>query len=266
MFKKLLIAALAVFVGVAVLSGTKLGSHLRLNWNKARTWAENQVPLETEIDRLKMEVANLARDDDRYYDQVARQQNQVTKLRKKVSEARSALAKQESFIKDLREALAQEGEFVVFREGRQPRSRVESEVRSEALRFLADERVVKADEENLSILEETLTANKGKLENLSLQRKEMEAQLLVLERELAQQRLKDQSKLVVDDGRYGNLGRQIEDARERVSVLKTKSELRGTVQKGSLRAEEDRKAQSQQQDKEIEARFGPIAPKKVVNK
>jgi hypothetical protein len=264
-----MIAALAVVVGVGAvflfrIDETRLGSHIRHLWNKAGARIQEQVPLESEIERLKMEVANLSQEDDRYYDQVARQQRQVAKLREKVSRSRQGLTAQETYIKKMRDALvAEDGAFVSYNGTRYDRKRVETDVRNEAARFLADEKIVKVDEENLAILEETLAANKAKLDGLALQRKEMEAQVLVLERELAQQRLKEQSKLVITSGRYGKVGKEIEEARERFAVQKTKSELKGEAVHGSIRAEEERKAKAQKLDQEIEARFGKPEARKV---
>jgi len=258
MFKKLFIAVLAVVVGVGVVSGTRLGSHLRLQWKKTCAAIQEQVPLESEIERLKMEVANLKQADERYFDQVARQERQVVRLRDKVSKARQALTSQETYIKSMRLALAEDGQFVTYKNERYERKQVEADVRNEAVRFMADEKLVKADQENLNILEETLAANKAKLGGLAVQRKEMEAQLLILERELAQQRLKEQSSVLVDDGRYGKVNKEIEELRERFALLKTKAELRGEAQKGSIRAQEERKAEAQKLDQAIEERFGKI--------
>jgi len=266
MCKKLLIAAIAIAVGVGVVSGTRLGSLLRLKWGQVQQHAKDSVPLEMEIERLKMEVANLSREDDRYYDQVARQKMQVKKLREKVSHSREALAARETEIKGMRQALTLEGEFVVYNGTRYDRKDVEQQVRLDAAKFLADEKIVQADEGNLKILEETLGANKSKLDGLALRRKEMEAQLLVLERELAQQRLKEQSNLVVDDGRYGRLSKEIEEARERLDLQKTKSELRGDAGTGPVRATEEKKAKEQKLDKAIEERFGPVGGKKVTSR
>jgi phage shock protein A len=262
MFKKLFIAALAVVVGVGVVSGTRLGSHLRLQWRKTCAAIQEQVPLESEIERLKMEVVNLKQADDRYYDQVARQDRQVVRLRDKMSKARHSLTSQEAYIKSMRLALADDGQFVVYKGERYDRKQVESDVRNEALRFMADEKLVKADQENLNILEETLAANKAKLANLGVQRKEMEAQLLVLERELAQQRLREQNSVIVEDGRYGQVNQQIEQVKERFELLKTKAALRGEAQQGSIRAREERKAEAQKLDQAIEERFGKIETSK----
>jgi len=264
MCKKLLIAAIAIAVGVGVVSGTRLGSHIRLKWTKAQQWAQEQVPLEAEIERLKMEVANLSREDDRYYDQVARQKLQVKNLRARVTKNKESLALRETEIKTLRQALSEEGEFVVYNGTRYSRKDAETDVRIEATRFLADEKIIQADEDNLRILEETLTTNKSKLDGLALKRKEMEATLLILERELAQQRLKEQTAMAVDDSRYNKVSKEIEEARERLELARTKGELRGDSAKGPIRAQEEKKAREQKLEKAIEERFGKISETRKV--
>jgi Asp-tRNA(Asn)/Glu-tRNA(Gln) amidotransferase A subunit family amidase len=190
----------------------------------------------------------------------------VTKLRAKVTQSREALAARENEIKGMRQALTNEGEFVSYNGSRYERKAVEDQVRMDAMRFLADEKLVKADEENLKILEETLETNKAKLNGLALQRKAMEAQLAELERQLAQERLKEQSSMVIDDGRYGQIRKQIEEARDRLELQKTKSELRGDSGVGSVRAQEERKAREQKIDKEIEARFGTLDGRQKVSR
>jgi len=258
MFKKLLIAMLAVVVGVGVVSGTRLGSHIRMKWTKAQDWAKEQVSLESEIERLKMEVANLKQTDDRYYDQVARQKQQVTKLRAKIDKARTALATQETYIREMRQALASDAQFVAYKGTRYNRAVVESDVRKEAILFMGDEKLLKQDEANLAVLEETLGANRTKLLGLAGQRKEMEAQLLVLERELAQQRLKEQSTVILEDGRYGKVNKEIDELRDRVNLQKTRAALRGEAHPGSIRAQEERKAEGNKVDQAIEERFGKL--------
>lgn len=264
MFKKMLIAALAVVVGVGLVSGTRLGSHLRYKFGKVCEYAKEQVPLEAEIERLKMEVANLSREDNRYIDPTARQVLQVTELQRKVEKAKIKLDAQKEFITALRTALVNDAEYVVFNGARtkKDRKQIESELRSEALVFLADEKLLQADEENLQILKETLAANKAKLDGLALKRKEMEAQLLVLEKELAQQRLKEQGKLVIEDCRYGQVSKDIEELKERVELRKQKNELRTQAKHGTIRAELEKQVEAQKADKAIEERFGKLEASK----
>jgi outer membrane murein-binding lipoprotein Lpp len=263
MFKKLLIATLAVVVGIGLVSGTQLGRHLWFKLNKVNEWAKQQIPLSEEIERLKMEVNNLKQEDAHYFNQVAQQMAQVDDLKAKVNKGRAALAKQEAFIKEMRQALADENaEFVVKGARRFSRSEVEADVRREAIQFLADEKLLKADEENLAILKETLATNKAKLDGLALRRKEMEATVLQLERELAQLRLREQNNLTIDDGRYGRVGKEIEEARKRLAVEKAKGELKGEAQAGSIRSQIERQAETKKQDQVIEERFGKIETSK----
>jgi hypothetical protein len=260
MCKKLLIAALAVVVGVGLVSGTRLGSHIRMAWHKAAVAVQEQIPLDSEIERLKFEVANLAQEDNRYFDQVARQKHQVAKLRKSVSQKRTDLAAREAEIKELNLALAEGHEFVAFRGERWDRKKAQSDFFAAGARFLDEEKVVKAEEENLKILEETLATNKAKLDSLALRRKKMEADLLVLESELAKQRLKDQSQMVIDEGRYGRVSQEINELKDRFDVQKTKSELKGEAGRGSIFAQSEKKAEEQKLEKVIKERFGPTEP------
>jgi hypothetical protein len=268
MCKKLLITALAVVVGLAVLNGTKLGSLLRYKFQKAGEALQDQIPPETEIGRLRMELDQLAREDERYYDQVARQVQEVKKLRDRVTTDRTALAKREGEIRGMREALAnEEATFVSFNGERYPRKDVETQLRLDARKFLADEKAVKADEEHLQLLEETLAINKTKLNDLVVRRKEMAARLQTMEKELAKERLQAQSQMNVDGGAYGKLNKEIDALESRFEINKTKRELRGDSSQGPIRAAEEKKAEEAKLDKEINDRFAPVSPlKKVVGK
>jgi chromosome segregation ATPase len=268
MFKKLLIAALAVFVGLSLLWGTRAGSYMRLNWTKAQDWAQAQVPPETEIERLRMELTRLGKEDDRYFDQVAKQKLSVAKLAKKVAADKTALTRMEGEIRSMREALAEDAEFIVFNGSRYPRKDVQEQVREDVRQFLADEEAVKADEDHLKELQKTLSLNEQKLKELGLARKKMSAKISTLEKELAQERrIQSQNQLTVDDSNYNRLNKEIDDLEGRIDVMKTKRELRGQSVRGPVRAAEEAKEEQNRLDKQAEARFGPLEPaRKVVGK
>lgn len=267
MCKKLLIAAIAIAVGVGVVSGTRLGSHIRLKWNKAVTAIEEQVPLETEIERLRMELKQLSADDARNYDQVARQQHDINKRRAKLTEDRVALDKMADRIQALRTTLAEKTEYVSFHGTQYKKSDVEEQVRIDGSKFLADEEAVKADEETLKILEQTLDTNKGKLKNLEVTRKKMETRLALLEKELARQNaLATQNKFSVDDSGYSRINQDINKVEDRVGVMKTKAELVGESSKGPIQAAEQKKSEEDKLKQALDARFGPVEAKKVAGK
>jgi len=267
MCKKLLIAAIAIAVGVGVVSGTRLGSHIRLKWTKAQTWVEEQIPLETEIERLRMELRQLGTDDARNYDQVARQQYDLNKRRTKLDKDTAALDEMGRGIREMRASLTEDTEFVAYKGTRYKRSEVEEQQRIDGAKYLADKDAVKADEETLKILEQTLEQNKSKLKNLEVTRKKMETRLALLEKELArQQALATQNKFTVDDSGYSKINQDINKVEDRIGVMKTKSELVGESSKGPIRAAEVKKTEQDKEHAALDAEFGPIKAKKVVNK
>lgn len=264
MCKKLLIAALAVVVGVGVVSSTRLGSHIRLWWNKGSNWAKQQVPPETEIERLRMELSRLSSLDERYYDQVARQKRDVAKMRTKMNKDKDSLAKLEGEIKAMRTSLVDEAEFVVYNGSRYSRKDVEAQIREDARRFLTDEASFKADEEHLSELEKTLSVNEQKLKDLELTRKKMAVRLVQLEKELAQERrLQTQGEMVLDDSQYAKVNKEIEELEGRIESMKIKRDLRGQSTRGPIRAKEEAKEEQKKLDRLIEERFGKSEIKKV---
>jgi len=265
MCKKLLIAAIAIAVGVGVVSGTRLGSHIRLKWHKAEQWVEQQIPLETEIERLRMELKQLGADDARNYDQVARQQHDLNKRRAKLTTEKTALETMATRIQDLRTSMAAGDEFVVYAGKRWGKADVEEQIRIDGAKFLADEEAVKADEETLKILEQTLEQNKTKLRGLEVTRKKMETRLALLEKELArQQALAAQNKFTVDDSGYSKINQDINKVEDRIGVMKTKAELIGESSKGPIQAAETKRAKEDKLKEALDARFGPVEVKKVV--
>src|SRR4051794_32295058 len=62
MLKKLVIAAVAVVVGMAVLHKTRAGSMMQVWWHDAKTFVERQVPPEERIKMLQVEVQKIDKD------------------------------------------------------------------------------------------------------------------------------------------------------------------------------------------------------------
>jgi len=82
MLKKLVIAAAAVVVGLVILKKTDLGSLMQVWWKDAVSCAKRQVPPETRIKQLKMEIGKIDED---------------------IKTAVNNLVKQEVFHRDLKE-------------------------------------------------------------------------------------------------------------------------------------------------------------------
>jgi chromosome segregation ATPase len=257
MGKKLLIAALAVVVGVSVVSGTRLGSHFRLWYNKSSTWANQQVAPETEIDRLKMELDNLARLDDRYFDQVTRQKLDVAKVEKKLKKDQADLATLSGDLKSMRVALKGEAELVVYNEQQYPRDKVQEQFNLDFKHFLTKEEGVKADEQHLDALKTTLKESQQKVQELATVRGKMKVRLQTLAAKLERERrLQNQGSVSIDDSRYSAINKQLDELEDRIDSMEIKRDIKGNSGKGPIRVQEEAREEQKKLDKLAEERFG----------
>jgi len=267
MCKKLLITVLAVVIGVGVVSGTRVGSHFRLWWNKSSAWAKNQVSPETEIERLKMELENLARLDERYFDQVVRQKLDVQKVDIKVQKERASLVKLESDLKGMREALVNQDEFVVFKDSRYKRTDVQEQFNIDFKHFLVMEEGVKADEQNLEALKATLRESEQKVQELATVRAKMKTRLQTLAAKLERERrLQNQACISIDDSRYATLNKQLDELEDRISSMEMKRDMKGNSGKGPIRAQEEAKEEQKKLNKLAEERFGQGLKKVAIDR
>ena len=251
MCKKVLIAALAVVVGLAVVKGTWIGSHLRLNVSKARAWAKQQVTPEQEIARLRMELRNLEQDDDKHYDKVARMSVKVANLEREVNRLKANLGKQETRISKLRDELTGGTEFVVHDGSKYTKD----DLRTDALAFKSAEESFKSKESNLNAQKKHLALETKKLTELRTTREQMGTELQKLETALAEERrAQAASESTIDDSGYQKLNKDMQSVRDRIEILKKKRELRGEIR--TTGNDEQSKQRDQSADKYLESRFG----------
>jgi len=226
MCKKVLIAALAVVVGLAVVKGTWFGSHIKARFCKAVQQIKESVPPEQEIARLRMELKGLERDDDKHYDTVARMVVQVDKMDRDVAARRTNLSREEARIKKLRGELADGVEFVVHQGTRYTRD----DLRADALTFKTAEDSLQALESNLQAKKKHLALERKKLTELRTTREQMATELQRLETALAEERhAQAAAESTIDDSGYQRVRGDMEAVKERLEVLKTKRVLRGEL-------------------------------------
>jgi len=257
MCKKLLITVLAVVVGVGVVSGTRLGSLARYWWHTGVEKVQREIPPETEIGRLKLELDNLSRLDDRYFDEVARQKLEVRKLESKVKLDKDKLAKFERQLKNMRVALSEEGNTVSYNGSEYPRDRMQREFNQDFKHFLVVEEGVKADAEVLDTLKTKLSESELQIQELGSLRAKMQARLQTLHAKLQRERrLQNHGSIVIDGNRYANLEKQLDELHDRIESMSIKRELKGQASHGSIRAQEEAKEEQKRLEKQAEERFG----------
>jgi len=261
MCKKLLIAAVAVLIGVVAVKGTRLGSYMKVWRQRASTWAEKQVSPETEIARLRAEIENLQNEDRHLYDQVAKQLVDLENREKDVADLQAKLDKQENRIRAMFAALksAEKEEFVVYDGTRYPREELQDEVRTYASEFKSAEANLKSKEAQLRAFRKTVEFNRKKLKELERTRRDMATELTKLETTLSEERLAQaqaQGTLRVDDSHHSRLRGDLNSLRNRIREMQKVRELRGESVSGPVRAAEEAKEKKAEIDQYTETRFG----------
>jgi predicted nucleic acid-binding Zn-ribbon protein len=259
MFKKLLIAVVAVAVGIAVVKGTKVGSYCKLLKSQATSWANKQISLETQIARLRVELNDLQKEDDKHFDQVARLDVDVARRERQMIQLKAELAKKESNIRQMRAEVASGSEFIVVDGTRFPKEDVQEQLRIDFVSFQIAEERLKSEEEQLKSLRKNLLVNRQKLKSLEKAREDMKNDLIRLETALTQERMAAaaaQTSVVLDDSNYSRLRKEIEEIKFEIDVKRKERELRGEATRGPVRAVQDAKKRDQKIDQDINARFG----------
>jgi chromosome segregation ATPase len=268
MCKKVLIATLAVVVGLAVIKGTWLGSHLRLRFNKAAAWAQKQVTPETEIQRLRAEIKRLEADDLHYADQVARQRLEVKALTAQFKKDKDTLATLHTRISDLRASLKNlpegDNQKVSYRDGSYTRSEAEKQVELDYNRYKPLKRSVASQEKYLTAVQKALEQNEEKVAGLKQTRRDMLTQLKELEIKVAE--LRQAQKLescCVDDSNYSRVQSDIEALKQRLALDEETLKVKSGGDLGPIEKAEEIRAKKAKRQKEIDAEF-PVNP--LVNK
>src|SRR5262245_19502706 len=86
MLKKMVVLGVIGFVAVVALGGTKLASYIRSEINAARERAENNIPPEKEIQRLRNEIKLLDKDILTVINELAKQRVEVNDRQRETDE------------------------------------------------------------------------------------------------------------------------------------------------------------------------------------
>jgi chromosome segregation ATPase len=270
MCKKVGIAAVAVVLGLVVLgmTSTKVGSLLRLKWEKIHKHANNQVSPETEIERLRLVLKESEADDRRYEDQIARLALDVEKIETSVVKNEKALAELKSYITEMDAQLEQAGstaKLVVFRNKERSRTDLEAQVNIDSRKYLNDQKALTAQKDLLRIKRETLAQSQQRLRELRSSREQALARLQQLENALLEERRAQvQSQALADDGKMAQFGKDLESLEDRIKLMQKRRELRPTpVGQGPIREAEAK----EKGDAEVQAfRQSLRAPAPVANR
>ncbi len=258
MVKKFMIAGLVVLGAVFLLKFVGMLPYCKMWVKKAREEVKASVPLETKIELLRQEIADLEKDAPKNRSLIAGEIVAIDRLKQQITEARANLAKKEKVIADLRADLKSGTAFVSLDGEKLPRQKVEDSLIRQWNAYKRAEEAVKAKEQLLRARQESLEINKQKLDTMESKRKEMQAKVETLQVELDRLRLaQTKSNVAVDDSEFSRVQRLFEDVENQIATEKKKLELENAAFTDTVveKAVEHR-AQTSNALKEMDEHFG----------
>jgi len=105
MCKKLCLAVGAVIVGLAVVYFTGLSSLVQVKWNDMQGWMKKQVPPETQLKQLRVEIDKIDKDIKKNLGKLAKEEVEADRLEASITQAKADQVKLKAEIVSMTKAL-----------------------------------------------------------------------------------------------------------------------------------------------------------------
>lgn len=228
MCRKIGYLAVAGMVAIAILTFTRAGSYSRTVWTQVKTSAQNQIPVEFEIERLKQEVTQLIPDMKKNRSLVAEEMVAVENLRQEIGTTRANLDKQKNDLVALAKDVENGEAQVTLNNRTYTAERIKEKLARDLAGYKRSLAELKAREQLLDAKERALDVAKEQLAAMMDQKRELEVQIAQLEAEIKTVRLaQTKSQFTLDDSRLSEIKRTIAELRNRLKVEITELELEG---------------------------------------
>jgi len=224
MLKKMVVLAVVGFVAVAAISGTKLASYLRSEARSMQKDAEDRIPPEKELDRLKTEVDDLDRETKKIVHQLAKEVVEVRTLGNNVDKLTAEQAERKAELKARGETIAaaeKKGATEQVSLGNRTMSVTAAKARLEA-----DIKVYVTLEKALDEKRTELATRTQTRDDLFEQRKEIEAKkgelraaLSKMEAQISRHKVQQvKSKVQTDDSKLSKIKQDMDALQKRLDV------------------------------------------------
>jgi len=237
MLKKMVILGVIGFVAVTALGGTKLASYIRSEIKQARLDAEDSIPPEKEIARLRDEVKGLDKDIMTVVNQLAKErvgvnhlQADVKALAEKQSDEKDRLNGRAKAIKDAETGKTDGPQFVMFGKRKLSIDDAKAELKADVKRHATNQKSLDTMEQVLEQRIKTRDTLEKQLETLKNQKTELSVAIDAMEAEVNALKLQQmQSKYQTDDTRLANIKENLRKLKTRVDVEREKLKLMPTA-------------------------------------
>ncbi len=232
MLKKMVILGVIGFVAVSALGGTKVASYIRSEIRSARESAENNIPPEKEIARLRNELKLLDKDIMSVVNQLAKERVDVNQLREKTDELTAKQNKDKELLNGRAAAIktaeaSQTGEqHVSFGNRKLSLDAAKAELEDGVKRFAANQKSLDSMDATLALRIKNRDVLEKQLEVLKNQKTELAVAIDAMESELAALKLQQmESKYQTDDTRLAKIKEDLRKLKTKVEVEREKLKL-----------------------------------------
>jgi chromosome segregation ATPase len=219
MLKKLVLgSAVAVAVGTFVF-GRDVFSYLRTGFHSVREAVKSEVPIEFEIQRARTMVDQLVPDIRQCMHVIAEQQVDIEHLTANLAKKESEISKQREALLTLRADLGSGKAAFVYAGRTYQANDLKRDLATRFERFKAAEEILAADRKILAAREQTLQANREKLDGMLQAKKELEVKLEQLQARLQTVRAAETvSTLAIDDSNLSHARTLIAELNKQLDI------------------------------------------------
>jgi len=223
MLKKLLIAAVAVLVGLVLINKSSL---IKALWRDAQVFCDQQVPPEVRLKQLRVQIEDIDKDIKKNLSRLAAQEVDVQMLEARVEEMRTKQQKLRADIGDMEKGLEARTERVSFKGTSYRSGELARKLEMGVVDFKNLKEQLKTNEALLADKKRTLEAAHARISAMRNQKEELRTVLAKLETQLEVVKQKQIESRVVDvDDSAVTKARQLADKIE-VDLRRMETEAR----------------------------------------
>jgi hypothetical protein len=252
--KGLICLAGAALLGTFVF-GREAVSYVRTGCQNVRAAVKAEMPIEFEMERARSFVDQLVPDIRQCMHVVAEQQVDIEHLKAETARKEAEASKQKDAILALRNDLGTGKSAYVYHKASYTATDVKRDLAARFERFKAAEEIISADRKILIAREQTLAANREKLESMMQAKKELEVKLEQLQARIQTQKAAETvSKLAIDDSNLSHARKLITDLNKQLDVKQRLLDVEGKFM-GLIPVDQPGEAVPTDLDQQIDAYF-----------
>ena len=227
MIKKLLLVAVVGAVALFGLKQTKVFGLLKNEVESAKAWAEDQVPVEKEISRIRKEIAELDRDVQKVGHEYAKETVDVRLLRDANEELRARIEDDTVVLKNRGEVISANGaERVKYGKTMMNAAEAKEKLRLDVAQLMSKKSSLDASEKALVVRERVKENLEKQFDAMKRQKTELRVQVDALEAEYKSLQLQQiESKFQTDSTRLAEIKQSIREMTRKVAIKREELNL-----------------------------------------